>query len=65
MLPTDTVGVQDPLLAAEYVAHFVSGIQGTESDPLYDAKWAKGIATCKHYDAYSLENFNNQVSLSL
>ena len=50
------------MLAAEYVAHFVSGIQGTEVDPVYDSKWAKGIATCKHYDAYSLENFNNQAA---
>jgi len=36
---------EDPFLAAEYVAHFVSGIQGDQSDPLYDAKWTKGIAT--------------------
>ena len=48
---------EDPLLAAEYAAHFVSGMQGDVSDPVYDGKWAKAIATCKHYDAYSLENF--------
>ena len=40
-----------PYLAAEYVAHFVSGMQGDEADPLYDGKWAKAIATCKHYGA--------------
>ena len=39
------------------MAHFVSGMQGDETDPVYDGKWAKAIATCKHYDAYSLENF--------
>ena len=60
-LPCARVAGEDPFLAAEYVAHFVSGIQGTESDPVYDAKWAKGIATCKHYDAYSLENFTHFV----
>ena len=32
-------------------------MQGDVSDPVYDGKWAKAIATCKHYDAYSLENF--------
>jgi beta-glucosidase-like glycosyl hydrolase len=50
------------MLAAEYVAHFVSGMQGDKADPLFDGKWAKAIATCKHYDAYSLENFNNQAA---
>ena len=40
-----------PYLAAEYVSHFVSGMQGDEADPLYDGKWAKAIATCKHYGA--------------
>ena len=37
-------------------------MQGDEADPLYDGRWAKAIATCKHYDAYSLENFNNQAA---
>ena len=42
---------------------FVSGMQGHAEDPLYDGgKHAKAIATCKHYDAYSLENFNNQAA---
>jgi beta-glucosidase-like glycosyl hydrolase len=57
----ETAG-EDPMLAAEYVAHFVSGMQGDKADPLFDGKWAKAIATCKHYDAYSLENFNNQAA---
>ena len=46
-----------PYLAAEYVAHFVSGMQGDEADPLYDGKWAKAIATCKHYGATTPRHF--------
>ena len=50
LLLTLAAGPQ-PYLAAEYVAHFISGMQGDEADPLYDGKWAKAIATCKHYGA--------------
>jgi len=55
---------EDPYLNTEYAAHLVSGMQGHPDDPVYDSKWLKAIATCKHYDAYSLENFNNQAAPS-
>ena len=42
---------EDPYLTAQYVAHFVSGLQGHPSDSLYDSRFLKSIATCKHWDA--------------
>lgn len=49
---------EDPFLTAQYVRQYVSGIQGSPADPLYDPRYIKAVATCKHYDAYSLELWN-------
>eukprot|EP01094_Clydonella_sp_ATCC50884_P017513 TRINITY_DN306_c0_g1_i1.p1 TRINITY_DN306_c0_g1~~TRINITY_DN306_c0_g1_i1.p1 ORF type:complete len:548 (-),score=171.57 TRINITY_DN306_c0_g1_i1:401-2044(-) len=32
-------------------------MQGSPKDPLFDSKYLKVSATCKHYDAYDLENW--------
>jgi beta-glucosidase-like glycosyl hydrolase len=44
---------EDPYLTASYAEAFVSGMQVGE-----DPRYFKVIPTCKHYDAYDLENWN-------
>ena len=44
---------RDPFLSAEYAAMFVSGMQQTAN-----AEMLKVSSCCKHYDAYSLENWD-------
>ena len=43
---------RDPFLNAEYVAQFVTGMQATG-----DPETLKVSSCCKHYDAYSLEDW--------
>eukprot|EP00475_Leptophrys_vorax_P031390 TRINITY_DN47558_c0_g1_i1.p1 TRINITY_DN47558_c0_g1~~TRINITY_DN47558_c0_g1_i1.p1 ORF type:complete len:741 (-),score=242.52 TRINITY_DN47558_c0_g1_i1:86-2308(-) len=43
---------EDPVLSASYAAEFVKGLQEGE-----DPRYVKAIATLKHFDAYSLENY--------
>eukprot|EP01114_Cavostelium_apophysatum_P021552 TRINITY_DN755_c0_g1_i2.p1 TRINITY_DN755_c0_g1~~TRINITY_DN755_c0_g1_i2.p1 ORF type:complete len:740 (-),score=107.06 TRINITY_DN755_c0_g1_i2:56-2275(-) len=45
---------EDPFITSQYVANFVKGMQ--EGD---DTRYLKTVATCKHYAAYSLENWHN------
>ncbi|KAH9626674.1 hypothetical protein KSS87_008096 [Heliosperma pusillum] len=55
---------EDPVVAGQYAASYVRGLQGTDGDRL------KVAACCKHYTAYDLDNwsgvdrfhFNAQVS---
>jgi beta-glucosidase-like glycosyl hydrolase len=42
---------EDPYLTSQYVKNFVTGLQGP------DAKYLKVSACCKHYAAYSLEDY--------
>jgi beta-D-xylosidase 4 len=44
---------EDPFLSGRYAARYVSGMQEG------DSKFAKVVATCKHFAAYSLENWNH------
>jgi beta-D-xylosidase 4 len=43
---------EDPFLSGRYAARYVSGMQEG------DSKFAKVVATCKHFAAYSLEKWN-------
>ncbi|TXG63321.1 hypothetical protein EZV62_010315 [Acer yangbiense] len=43
---------EDPVLAGKYAASYVRGLQGTDGDRL------KVAASCKHFTAYDLENWN-------
>lgn len=45
---------EDPYLNAEYAHQFVSGMQRGKEDPTR----IKASSCCKHFDAYSLENWN-------
>ena len=50
---------EDPCLTSRFVEAYVVGLQGdAKFDPTYDPKYPKVVATCKHYAAYSLENWN-------
>jgi beta-glucosidase-like glycosyl hydrolase len=42
---------EDPYLSAQYAYTFVNGMQRGDDD-----RYLKVVATCKHYDAYDLEN---------
>ncbi|KAG6415252.1 hypothetical protein SASPL_122658 [Salvia splendens] len=44
---------EDPLVAGEYAARYVRGLQGTE-----DGNRLKVAACCKHYTAYDLDNWS-------
>ncbi len=44
---------EDPIINGEYAAHFVSSMQGKGED----AKYLKVSSCCKHYAAYSFENY--------
>ena len=44
---------EDPLVSAEYVAHYSTGLQSMD-----DSKYLKVVSTCKHFSAYDLENWN-------
>lgn len=46
---------EDPYLTGEYVSSYVPGLQVDESDP----KHLKISACCKHYVAYSLEDYDS------
>ncbi|XP_020227417.1 probable beta-D-xylosidase 2 [Cajanus cajan] len=43
---------EDPILAGKYAASYVRGLQGTDGDRL------KVAASCKHFTAYDLDNWN-------
>uniref|UniRef100_A0A7N0VGX4 Uncharacterized protein n=1 Tax=Kalanchoe fedtschenkoi TaxID=63787 RepID=A0A7N0VGX4_KALFE len=43
---------EDPIVAAEYAARYVRGLQGDHEERL------KVAACCKHYTAYDLDNWN-------
>ncbi|KAL5791922.1 hypothetical protein ACOSP7_000516 [Xanthoceras sorbifolium] len=43
---------EDPVVAGKYAASYVRGLQGTDGDRL------KVAASCKHFTAYDLENWN-------
>ncbi|XP_065183747.1 uncharacterized protein LOC135814545 isoform X1 [Sycon ciliatum] len=45
---------EDPFLTSEYAKNFVNGMQFG-----YDTRYFKVVATCKHYAAYDLENWNH------
>jgi beta-D-xylosidase 4 len=44
---------EDPYLTSQYAINFVRGLQEGE-----DSRYLKLVATIKHFDAYSLENWN-------
>lgn len=43
---------EDPVLAGKYAASYVRGLQGSDGDRL------KVAASCKHFTAYDLDNWN-------
>ena len=45
---------EDPFVNAEYGINFVKGMQGNETENGY----LKVSTTCKHFDAYSLDNYD-------
>eukprot|EP01102_Stenamoeba_stenopodia_P022491 TRINITY_DN9396_c0_g1_i1.p1 TRINITY_DN9396_c0_g1~~TRINITY_DN9396_c0_g1_i1.p1 ORF type:complete len:810 (+),score=200.12 TRINITY_DN9396_c0_g1_i1:156-2585(+) len=48
---------EDPYQNAQYALNYVKGLQGKNGGPS-DPGYLKLVSTCKHYDAYSLENWN-------
>jgi len=44
---------EDPYLTSQYVTSFIRGLQEG-----FDPRYTKVVGTCKHYAAYSLENWN-------
>jgi len=48
---------EDPMLTGSYAANFVHGLQGSQGGE--DPDHVQIVATCKHFVANSLENWNN------
>jgi beta-glucosidase-like glycosyl hydrolase len=48
---------EDPFLTSTYGQIYIRGIQGDPSDKFFNPNYTKIVATLKHFDAYSLDNW--------